>query len=419
MEIKLDYGKQGLIVDIENADVIYPAVQEALINPEAAITEKLYSPDFGAGIGELARGKKTVAIAHTDITRATPNRIIIPVLISALLKEGIQKENIVLINMTGSHRQQTQAELEEMLTSEIARNFRCVQHNSFDYSTMSKAGVFSDGNPLYINSDFLKADLKICTGFIEPHFFAGFSGGPKAVLPGLADIESIMRNHNAMRIGSEKATWGITEGNPVWENIREGARIVNPDFLINVALNTENLISQVFAGEWERTHKKGYGFVKTHAMRQVDKMYDIVITTNSGYPLDMNLYQCVKGMSVANEIVKPGGTIIIAGECSDGLPEDSHYQKILSSEATPEAVFERIMNGEKTIPEQWQVQIQARIQKKAKIYLYSALPEKKVREAMLIPCNDIGELVKSIKGSVAVLPKGPQTIPYIETRGLL
>ncbi len=414
MRIELDYGKHGLMVDIENPDVIYPEAQKALPDPHAAIIEKLYAPDFGAGLRELVRGKTTVAVAHTDITRATPNDIIIPLLISALISEGIKRENIVLVNMTGSHRPQTQDELDAMLTPEIARNFRCVQHDSFDYSTMSKAGDFSDGSALYVNTEFLNADLKICTGFIEPHFFAGFSGGPKAVFPGLADIESIMRNHNAARIASEKATWGITEGNPVWENIREGARLVNPDFLLNVALNTENRISGVFAGEWEKTHKKGCGFVKAHAMREVDKPYDIVITTNSGYPLDMNLYQCVKGMSAAAGIVKDGGTIIVAGECSDGLPEGSHYQKILSSETTPEAVFARIVNSEKTIPEQWQVQIQARIQKRAKVFLYSSLPNVKVREAMLSPCSDISELARSLKGRVAVLPKGPQTIPYLK-----
>lgn len=414
MEIKLDYGKSGLVINLENADVIYPASQAALPNAEKAIIDKLYSPDFGEGLDKLIIGKKTVAIAHTDITRATPNHIIIPILIEALLKEGILKEDIVLVNMTGSHRPQTAEELDRMLTPAIARNFKCVNHNSFDYNTMSFAGKFKDGNSLYVNSDFFKADLRICTGFIEPHFFAGFSGGPKAILPGLSDIESIMRNHNAIRIASEDASWARTEGNPVWENIREGARIVNPELLINVALNTENKISEVFVGEWEKTHKKGYEFVKAHAMRKVDKAYDVVVTTNSGYPLDMNLYQCVKGMATANEIIKPGGTIIIAGECSDGLPDGSHYQKILSMEKTPEAIFDLIVNGEKTMPEQWQVQIQARIQKKVKVYIYSSLSEDKVRAAMLEPCDDIEKLVKSLEGSVAVLPKGPQTIPYIE-----
>jgi nickel-dependent lactate racemase len=269
--------------------------------------------------------------------------------------------------------------------------------------------------PIYINKSFLEADMKICTGFIEPHFFAGFSGGPKAILPGLCDIDTIMRNHNAARIGDSYATWGITYGNPVWENIRLGCSIINPDFIVNVAMNTKEQISAVFAGEWEKTHRKGYEFVKEHAMTKVNRLYDTVIVTNSGYPLDMNLYQCVKGMSCASQIVKKGGTIIIAGECSDGIPNGSHYHNILKTETTPERLFCRITAGDKTLPEQWQAQIQTRIQKKAKIYVYSEyLSDGEIKEALLLPCRDIEKLVKEIGGSVAVLPKGPQTIPYYE-----
>jgi len=413
MEIVLDYGKSGLNIDLEAADVFYPAPTTAIENPEAALQYLLRFPDYGASLFDLVQGKKTVAIAHTDITRATPNRMIIPVLIHELLAAGIKKEDIVLINMTGSHRPQTQQELDAMLTPEIARAYRCVQHNSFDDTTMTLAGYFADGNPLYVNSAFFQADIKICTGFIEPHFFAGFSGGPKAVLPGMSDIKSIMRNHNALRIASEKATWGVTEGNPVWENLREGCRIVNPDFLINVAMNVENRVSGIFTGTWEAAHKKGFEFVKSHAMIKASRLYDIVITTNSGYPLDMNLYQCVKGISAAAEIVCPGGAIIIAGECSDGIPDNSHYHNLLKTETTPERLFSRIMQSETTLPEQWQAQIQTRIQKKASVYVYSSLPDEKILEAMFLPCRDIEALVKTLGGTVAVLPKGPQTILYL------
>lgn len=412
MEIVLDYGKTGLKISLSDADVINPAPQDALEYPEQTIKDKLHSPDFGKSLGDLLKGKKTVAIAHTDITRATPNHIIIPLLLKELGSLGIKKEDIVLVNMTGSHRFQTKDELADMLTSDVVNNYRLAQHDSFDYQTMTLAGHFDSGEPLYVNSDFYNADVRICTGFIEPHFFAGFSGGPKAILPGLSDIESIKRNHNAARIASENATWGITIGNPVWENIKEGAQIVNPELLINVALNDRSEISGVFVGEWQKTHQKGYEFVKKHAMRKVDKLYDVVITTNSGYPLDMNMYQCVKGISTAAQIVKPGGAIIIAGECSDGLPDGSPYQKILSLEKTPEKLFKRIIESNEIIPEQWQVQIQTRIQKKAKVYLYSSLSDDKVRLAMLEPCKDIEGLVNKLQGSVAVIPKGPQTIPY-------
>jgi len=412
-KIRLDYGKKGLEIDLEDADIICPKLQLAITNVEKAIKEKLFKPDCGPGLDALLLNKKTVAIAHTDITRATPNKVILPIIINELIKLGIKKENITLVNMTGSHRPQTRKELIAMLGQDIVENFKCVQHNSFDKDTLSLAGYFVDGNPLYINKVFLEADFKICTGFIEPHFFAGFSGGPKAVLPGLCDIDSILRNHNASRIGDENATWALTYGNPVWENIREGCSIVNPDFILNVAMNTEEKISAIFTGQWENTHKIGYEYVRENAMCRVNRLYDIVITTNSGYPLDLNLYQCVKGISCAAEIVKENGVIIMAGECSEGIPSNSPYHKILQMEQSPEKLFELILNNKQTIPEQWQAQIQTKIQKKAKVYLYSdCLNEKEINEALLLQCKDIEGLVKVLGGSVAVIPKGPQTIPY-------
>ncbi len=410
--IKLDYGKKGLCISLAGADVIQPSDQPAAENPAGLIRQKLYKPDCGKGLTELVKGRQTVAVAHTDMTRATPNRILIPVIVNELRKLGIKKENIVLVNMTGSHRPQTHDELVQMLGYDIISDYKCFQHNSFDKDSMVLAGSL-DGFPLYINKEFMGADLKICTGFIEPHFFAGFSGGPKAVLPGLCDIDSIMRNHNAQRIGDSKATWGVTDGNPVWENIREGCKTADPDFLVNVAMNTREEISGVFTGEWERAHKKGYDFVRRNAMRKVDRLYDIVITSNSGYPLDMNLYQCVKGMSCAAQIVKENGTIIIAGECSDGLPKNSSYEKILNMAGTPGELFDLINQSKEMMPEQWQVQIQTRIQKKANVYVYSdCLSDEEIKQALLLPCRDIEALVRLLGGSVAVLPKGPQTIPY-------
>jgi len=410
--IRLDYGKTGLAVRLDGADVIEPLEQTAAENPAALIGRKLREPDAGRPLAQLAAGRRTAAIAHTDITRATPNRVILPVIIDELLRSGIRKEDIVLVNMTGSHRPQTAAELESMLGSELVSAFRCVQHDAFDRSTMAVAGEL-DGYPLYINREFLQADIKICTGFIEPHFFAGFSGGPKAVLPGLCDIDSIMRNHNAERIADSRATWGILNDNPVWENIRDGCRAVNPDFLLNVALNTRGEISAVFAGAWEEAHFKGCEFVREHAMRKVSRRYDIVIASNSGYPLDMNLYQCVKAMSCAAQIVRDGGIIIVAGECSDGLPKGSEYEKLLKTARTPGELFDLIAAGKETLPEQWQAQIQTRIQQRARVFVYSgSLSDAEIRQALLEPCRDIEALVKAEGGSVAVLPKGPQTIPY-------
>ncbi len=412
--VRIDYGKRGILLNIPNADIIEPKDIKPLANPQIELIKKLDYPDYGANLSELVKGKKTVAIAHTDITRATPNNIIIPPLLSELERHGIKREDITLVNMTGSHRPQSRKELISMLGTMIVDSYRIVQHNSFDKSTLTYVGDI-ENYPLYANTEFINADVQICTGFIEPHFFAGFSGGPKAILPGISDIDTIMRNHNAQRIGNSNSTWGITDGNPVWENIRAGARLVNPDLLINVALNKEAEIAEIFVGEWEKTHKKGYSFVQENAMYKVDKLYDTVITTNSGYPLDMNLYQCVKGMSVASQIVKENGTIIMAGECSDGIPRGSHYHKILKMGQNPSQLLEKILSFEETIPEQWQVQIQMLIQKKAKVYIYSdKLSDEDISDSLLTRCEDIEELACSCGGSIAIIPQGPQVIPYIK-----
>ncbi len=181
---------------------------------------------------------------------------------------------------------------------------------------------------------------------------------------------------------------------------------------MNVSLNAEEKISGVFVGEWENTHELGYEFVRASAMRKVSQKYDLVIATNSGYPLDMNLYQCVKGMSCAAEIVKEGGSIVLAGECSEGFPPSSSFEKILESESSPKKLFKKITESEKVIPEQWQAQIQTRIQLKANIYLYSDfLSDEDIKRALLLPCRDIEALAKKLGGRVAVIPKGPQTKP--------
>ena len=411
--IRLDYGRSGLVINLENADVILPADEPGAADPEGLVRQKLREPDFGPPLSVLAAGKKTAAIAHTDITRATPNALILPPILETLAAAGLKKENITLVNMTGSHRPQTAAELEQMLGKEIVRDYRCVQHDSFDKTTMLPAGTV-DGQPLFVNKAFMQAELKICTGFIEPHFFAGFSGGPKAILPGLCDIASIMKNHGAANIDSPRATWGITEGNPVWEHMRAGCAAVNPDFLLNVALNTRAEIAGVFAGEWQNAHTRGCEHVRRNAMCAVKEPYDIVITSNSGYPLDMNVYQCVKAMSCAAQIVRDGGSIIVAGECADGIPDNSAYHKLLKSARNARELYASIMRADTAVPEQWQVQIQTRIQNRASVYLFSdTLSDEQIRETLLKPCRDIERLVLEKGGRVAVLPKGPQTIPYL------
>jgi len=276
-----------------------------------------------------------------------------------------------------------------------------------------------DGTPALINRHVVGADVRIITGFIEPHFFAGFSGGIKGIIPGTAALRTVMSNHGVKNIGDPNATFGVTLGNPLWEELRDAALHVGPSFLLNVTLNEQRQITNVFAGDLIEAHRVGCEFVRQSAMQKVRAPFDVVVTTNSGYPLDLNLYQGVKGMSAAARIVKPGGTIILACECREGIPSGSPLDKLLRSAASAEEILGMLATPGFVRPEQWQAQIQALIQRKARVLLHSTLPDDIVRICHLEPCPDISATVTDClktlgpEAKVAVLPQGPLTIPYL------
>jgi nickel-dependent lactate racemase len=281
-------------------------------------------------------------------------------------------------------------------------------------------GRASSGNDAWIHREFVESNVRILTGFIEPHLFAGFSGGGKAVMPGLALLETVMRNHGAGNLDSPQACWGITKGNPVWDEVREIAAMVRPTFLLNVALNSDKQITGVFAGDHDEAHAQGCAFVREKVMVPVDEPFDIVITTNSGYPLDLNLYQSIKGMSAASQVVREGGAIIVAADCWDGIPDHGEYGQMLLEAESLESLLETIRTPGFQRQDMWQCQIQALICLKADAYFYSHnLSDEQIEGALLKPCRDIegtlSELLQKYgrEARVCVLPEGPQTIPYI------
>jgi nickel-dependent lactate racemase len=306
-----------------------------------------------------------------------------------------------------------------MLTPEVVRNYRVLNHEPENPAVMRQFGVMHDGSPALINRHLAEADVRIITGFIEPHFFAGFSGGPKGIMPGCAALETVMSNHDARNIGDPRSAFGITFGNPIWEEIREVALRLGPSFLLNVTLNERRAITGVFAGDLIEAHRTGYEFVRKSAMQKVKAPFEVVVTTNSGYPLDMNLYQGVKGMSAAARIVAEGGTIILACECREGVPAGSPLDKLLRESNSPEEVLTRLTTAGHVRPEQWQAQIQALIQRRAHVLVYSSLSDEILKAAHLNPCRDIAASVREKLAQhgpgarVAVLPQGPLTIPYL------
>jgi nickel-dependent lactate racemase len=311
-----------------------------------------------------------------------------------------------------------------MLGDAVVDGYRCRQHDCFDDAHLVSLGTTSLGHPVRINRTYMEADVRILTGFIEPHFFAGFSGGPKAILPSLAGAESVFTNHGRAMIGHPKATWGITAGNPIWEEMREVALLTRPTFLLNVTLNAERQITGVFAGDMLAAHAEGCRQVQERAMVACPAPYDVVVTTNSGYPLDQNLYQSVKGMSAAAQVVRDGGAIIMAAACEDGLPGHGRYAALLAEAGSPWAVLEMIARPGFSEHDQWQVQIQAQIQQRAEVYVYSdGLSEAQLRGALFRPCQDIAGTVAELKARygpaarVCVMPEGPQTVPYLAATG--
>ena len=421
MKIKLAYGEGQLAVEFPDGrtTVIEPTATAGLPDERAALTAALDQPVGTRALRQLVRPDSRVTIVFTDITRATPNHRLIPWLLD-YLSGLVPRANITLLNGLGTHRPNTRAELEKLLTPAVVANYRVLNHEPENLAAHVQLGVTRDGTPALLNRHLVVADVRIITGFIEPHFFAGFSGGPKGIMPGVAHLRTVMSNHGARNIGDTSAVFGVTEGNPIWEEMRDIALRAGPSFLLNVALNDERQITGIFAGDLMAAHKVGIEFVRRSAMQPVGELFDVVVTTNSGYPLDMNLYQGVKGMSAGARILKPGGTLILAAECREGMPANSPMDKMLRSVSGPEAVLALLAASGETHPEQWQAQILALIQRRANILVYSSLPDEIIRAAHLKPCRDIaGTVAENLKklgnqARVAVLPQGPLTIPYLK-----
>jgi nickel-dependent lactate racemase len=422
MIIKLAYGKTGYEIELSdnyNIDIIEPRWVESVNDQSSSITKALRNPHKSKPLKDVLVSDDKVAIIFSDITRATPYKIIIPALLNEL--RNISDENICFFCANGTHRPATNEELVKILGKTIVNSYKIVQNNANDADLHQYVGTTISGNKIFLNKEILKCNIKILTGFIEPHFFAGFSGGGKALIPGMAYVDTIKYNHSISHLSHENVNWGITYGNPLWEEIMEAAEFVPGLFLLNIALNRNKDITNVFAGDLRTAHMAGCQFVKESAMAAVDNLYDIVITSNSGYPLDLNIYQTVKGMSAAAQIVKEGGHIIMAAECWDGIPNNSDYETILTSVNSVNDLMKFIKEYESTLKDTWQIYFQALIQLKASVYLFSdKIDNETIKRALFKPVNNIDHLINDLVGKIGpqakicVLPEGPQTIPYIK-----
>jgi nickel-dependent lactate racemase len=416
--VTLAYGSSGMPVQVPaDATIISPRHAPAAADPIGVLRRAVREPVAGPPLRDLVRPGQRVAIAVCDVTRPQPRALQLAA-IGEVLDGVVRPEDVVVLIATGTHRSSTAEERLAMLGPDVIASWRVLDHDARDEASLVDLGMVGDV-PVRLAREWVEADLRITTGFVEPHFFAGFSGGPKMVAPGLAGLETVLALHNASRIADSRATWGVTVGNPVHDAIRAIAASTDVGFALDVLIDDRHRVTRAFAGEVLAMHAVACTAARDEAMQRVEAPFDVVITTNSGYPLDQNLYQAVKGMSAAAEVVAPGGTIVCAAECRDGLPDHGTYASLLASERSPAALMASILARPETIPDQWQVQVQARVQAKARVLLRAdGLTDEQVRGAHLEPVDDVGETVASLVAQrpgarVCVLPQGPQTIPFL------
>jgi nickel-dependent lactate racemase len=421
VRVELRFGDGILPVEVpaDRATVIAPAKQVPAGDARALVVEALRRPVAGPPLRQRVRPGQRVAISVCDGTRAQPRTVVIPAILDEL--DGIvEPDDIVILIATGTHRGNTVAEIEEMFGRDVVEHARILNHDARDEDSLVWVGYLGSRVPVWLNREWLDADVRITTGLVEPHFFAGFSGGPKMVAPGLAGLETTLALHDAVRIAHPDARWGITHGNPVHEDVRSIAAGTGTTFCLDVLVDAEKRIVSAFGGDLFAAHEAACKEARRGSMRPVPADFDVVVTTNAGFPLDQNLYQAVKGISAAAQIVKPGGLIVCAAECRDGFPDHGSYRSELTSAASPLDLLATIESRTETIPDQWQIQIQARLQSHARVIMHTAfLSDRELAEAHLEQTSDVSATVADAllragpEARVCVLPEGPHVVPYI------
>jgi lactate racemase len=418
MLVNLRYGRGELPVEIPSSrvTVIEPSFVGGLPDEAGAFLQAVRHPIGAKPLRACVGAGERVAIAIPDITRPLPSNRLLPWLFGELA--DVAASHVTIINGTGSHRVNTDEELRSMVGAEMLNRYRVVNHSAHDPARVLFAGRSSDGHPVHLAREWVEADRRVVLGFIEPHFMAGFSGGYKGVFPALADIDAIMHYHRAAVIADPRSTWGCLEGNPTQEQIRENGSLVPVDFCVNVTLNRDGAITRFFCGDALEAHRVGCEFAKATAMAGQPAPFPIVMTTNSGYPLDQNLYQAVKGMSAAAQIVEPGGLILAAARCNDGFPAHGNFRRLMVDHPGAQAILDTILAPGFSLYDQWEAQMLAMILLKARVGLFSELTADEVCAAHLEPVADLearlaAELTRAGDVPIAVLPEGPMTIPYL------
>jgi nickel-dependent lactate racemase len=422
MRVTLDYGRTGLEVTLPDDRVVGPLEirpTPPLADPEAVLANVLNNPTGTAPLPELARGRKNACILVCDITRPVPNRLILPPLLRILEQQGLARRDILILVATGLHRPNEGTELEEMLGPDVVKNYRVENHHGQVLEEHDYLGETRNGVPVWLDRRYVRADLKITTGLIEPHLMAGYSGGRKVICPGIAALETVKVWHGPRFLEHPRADCGFLEGNPVHEENTRIANMAGCDFIVNVCLDGQRRVTWVGAGHMERAWMEGVRFVEQTVRVPVAAPLDVVLTSCAGYPLDTTWYQAVKGLTGVLPIVKRGGTIILAASLSEGLGSPE-FQRLIRENPDLKTFKERILGKDYFVMDQWQLEELAKVIERCRVKVVSTgLSPEVLRQCHVEPVASVEEAVADSlaeygpQARLAVIPKGPYVMPYV------
>ncbi len=427
MQVEMRYGQGTVSVEIPAnnlVSVLETAPSIPLADANGAIRDAIFEPISSPPLAKLAEGRDSACIVISDITRPVPNKIILPPILETLEQAGIPQDKITILIATGIHRPNEGKELEEMVGSSIMNSYRIVNHYSQKPETHTFLGTTKNGTPVYIDSSYLVSDLKIVTGLIEPHLMAGYSGGRKAICPGLASVETMKVMHGPELMEHPKSAVGILEGNPFHLEATEIALMAGVDFSLNVAIDKQRRITGVFAGELVKSHLKGAQFVESQAKVSVPSPVDAVVVSSAGYPLDTTFYQAIKGLLTAVEIVERGGSILLVAECSEGIGSKPFTDLLFKTDDLT-AFVEGLYNPANFVIDQWQLEELAKVARKADIYLYTdGIPYQQQAKLFVYPLKNPQDGIEDIlkrygnNARIAAIPEGPYVLAKIEDETL-
>lgn len=428
MEIDFLYGTSGLKFDISdefNITMLKSEESKALDNPADYIYSKLEKPMNSQPLSQLLSRKLKknldgyIIILVDDHTRPIKSSYFLDALTKIFQNLNIIDDQVKILVSTGLHRSPNHAELVRMIGSEHLNRFDVLFHNANNEMELDHVGDTSSGNSVYLNTHYVNAAFRIATGYVEPHFFSGFSGGRKAIVPGIAGKNTILFNHSAKNIHSEHARFGGLEGNSLHEDMEEATRLLKPEFCINAVLNRNHELTHVAAGNIFAVFNSLVQIQKQKCFRNISNMYDMVICGNGGFPLDLNLYQGVKSMAIGELACKKDGVIISVNECRDGVGQES-FDELINSGDKPEIIYEKVLNGMINIPDIWEVQVMSRVLMHHTVFVVSSMKESELGNTGLKFASSVEDAINkglkelgSIPGdtSILVLPDGPLVLP--------